>query len=422
VSGATTDPDGRRAARRAAFAIAPGVLFAGVAGGIAFPILPIVGLHAGLPLPFIGLILAANRIARIFASPAVGVLCDRLGGRLMLLGGLVVQIAVMALYWAGIAFDRPGIFFLFGRLLHGPGSAGIFVAAQVLALQAGGRLHGGMTAGIVRASLSAGMPVGMVVGGLLSARFGDQATFAAAMAAVAVAAVVAWLRVPDLRTAGAGQASMRARLQVMAQPRVLALGTLNFATFFSAQGTVLTTLVLLIAARHLTLDSLSDKTMASLSMGVLVVFSAGASVIAGRLGDRWRAHTGFGLGGMAILIAGLVAMIWADSPAALFAATGLVGCGMGTMNPSLVALVGLFVKAELRGSAVGAVQLLGDIGGSLGPVVGATLLMRSTGAPFAVSAVVVALALLIGPWLVRAERASRAGAELETIAESRGEP
>ena len=36
------------------------------------------------------------------------------------------------------------------------------------------------------------------------------------------------------------------------------------------------------------------------------------------------------------------------------------------MNPCLVALLGLFVKPEVRGSAVGAVQLFGDIGGSLG--------------------------------------------------------
>lgn len=51
------------AAPRAAWAIAPGVLLAGIAGGIAFPILPVVGLRAGLSLPFIGLIIAANRLA-----------------------------------------------------------------------------------------------------------------------------------------------------------------------------------------------------------------------------------------------------------------------------------------------------------------------------------------------------------------------
>ena len=43
-----------------ALALTPATLLAGVAGGIAFPILPIVGLRLGLSLPFIGVILAAG--------------------------------------------------------------------------------------------------------------------------------------------------------------------------------------------------------------------------------------------------------------------------------------------------------------------------------------------------------------------------
>ena len=44
--------------RSLALALAPGTLLAGVAGGIVFPIFPIVGLRVGLSLPFIGVILA----------------------------------------------------------------------------------------------------------------------------------------------------------------------------------------------------------------------------------------------------------------------------------------------------------------------------------------------------------------------------
>ena len=46
------------------------MLLAGVAGGIAFPILPIVGVKAGLALPFIGVILAANRVRIDFQKSA----------------------------------------------------------------------------------------------------------------------------------------------------------------------------------------------------------------------------------------------------------------------------------------------------------------------------------------------------------------
>jgi MFS family permease len=81
------DPE-TRAAARVSWAIAPGVLLAGVAGGIVFPILPIVGVQAGLPLPFIGVILAANRAMRVASSPVVGTLSDRFGGRHSLARGV----------------------------------------------------------------------------------------------------------------------------------------------------------------------------------------------------------------------------------------------------------------------------------------------------------------------------------------------
>src|SRR5271156_291276 len=104
-------------ARSLALALASGTLLAGVAGGVAFPILPIVGLRLGLSLPFIGAILAANRAMRVVSGPFVGVFADRFGGRRTLLVGLAVQIVVLALYSLGIVTHHAGPFFLAGRLL-----------------------------------------------------------------------------------------------------------------------------------------------------------------------------------------------------------------------------------------------------------------------------------------------------------------
>jgi MFS family permease len=106
-----------------ALALAPGTLLAGIAGGIAFPILPIVGLRMGLSLPFIGVILPANRAMRVVASPIVGTLTDRFGGKRTLLVGLMLQIVVMGLFALGIMTRQVGPSFLLGRLLHGPVAA-----------------------------------------------------------------------------------------------------------------------------------------------------------------------------------------------------------------------------------------------------------------------------------------------------------
>jgi len=102
-----------------------------------------VGLRLGLSLPFIGVILAANRAMRVVSSPVIGVFADRFGGRRTLLVGLAVQIVVLGLFAIGIVAHAAGPFFLAGRLLHGPGSACVFIAAQALALHAGGPSQGG---------------------------------------------------------------------------------------------------------------------------------------------------------------------------------------------------------------------------------------------------------------------------------------
>jgi MFS family permease len=50
----------------------------------------------------------------------------------------------------------------------------------------------------------------------------------------------------------------------------------------------------------------------------------------------------------------------------------LIGLGMGILNGPLLALLSDMVPATRRGEAVGCVQLFGDVGGTLGPVVGTT--------------------------------------------------
>ena len=95
---------------------------------------------------------------------------------------------------------------------------------------------------------------------------------------------------------------------------------------------------------------------------------------------------------------------FASTPAVFLSALVLVGAGMGTMNPCIVSLVGLFLARELHGRAIGAIQLMGDVAGSLGPIAGSLLLMHATGAPFFVSAVIVICVLPAGFLLDREER------------------
>jgi MFS family permease len=396
-------PPSAHTSRSIALALAPGTLLAGVAGGIAFPILPIAGVRMGLSVAFIGVILAANRAMRIIASPTIGVAADRFGGRRTLLVGLALQIVVMGLYALGILTQRPGVFFLAGRLVHGPASAGVFVSAQALALQAGGASHGGSAAGTVRAAIVLGIPVGLVVGGLLSDAVGDAATFEIAAAGMVVALAAAWATVPDLRISGKDRPPLGATLRAMRDRRLLAVGALNLVLSFSAGGMVLTTLALLVKERHLALLGRNEQGTAGMLMGCMVIVDVVTTPLAGRLGDRWHAHARVATVALLFLAPGLVLVGLSTGVAGVMAGLGLVGVGAAGLGPSLLVMMGALVPRERRGTGAGLLQLCGDVGGMLGPLVGTALFADSTALPYLGTAGLLACAVLPASWLARME-------------------
>lgn len=389
-----------KSARSLALALAPGTLLAGIAGGIVFPIFPIVGDRVGLSRPFIGLILAANRGMRVISSPLVGVLADRIGARRTLLLGLALQIVVIGLYLLGLVTHHEGAGFLLGRILHGPGSACVFVAAQALALEAGG---GGETAGTVRAAIVLGVPIGFGVGGVLADSVGDVSTFAIAGGAVVAALIAASLTVPDLRARVAGRPGIFVALREMRDRRLLAIGGLNFALSFAAGGMVLTTLALLVKDRQLVLFGRDVEGTSGLLMGLMSIVDAGFTPFAGRLGDRYHAHARVAAASLALVAAGLVAIGLAGDTVGTAIGIAIVGLGASGLGPSVLVLLGAIVPPERRGTGAGLLQLCGDLGGMLGPLVGTALLAGNTELPYLLTAGLVASFIPIALWLRRAE-------------------
>lgn len=372
-----------QSARAAAMAIAPGVLLAGVGGGIVFPILPRVGVAAGLSLPFIGFILAANRFGRVIVNPWVGAAVDRYGGKRVLLAGLLLQTVVLGLYWVGVVSGHPGALFLIGRLVHGPASSCVFVAAQALALHAGGRDHRGPASGITRAAMQAGVPVGLIAGGVMAGVWGPAVALGSAMVAPALAAGLAAVRIPDLRAAAPDRRPTLSQVFESLRLRpVRAIAVLNGVTTFCALGVVLSSLVLIVDARHLTLFAMPEQLSSAGFMAVLVVFMMLAGLFAGRVADQPGRRTLLLMGGAVVMAPGIVLIGVAGSSVLLFSGLALVGLGMGAVTTPLLAMLGDLVAAEERGRAVGCLQLFGDLGGALGPVAGTSILSTTSLVPY----------------------------------------
>lgn len=398
------------------------VFLGGIGGGIAFPIIPILGVELGLPAFLVGWILSANRVTRLFANPAAGALIDRFGGKWPLTIGLLVEAAATGTYSVALHTAVPGWLLLIGRGIWGIGSAAIIVGGVTIALNASNQENRGRSTAAVRLALSLGMPAGLLAGGLVAGYASDEAAFLFATAVTVLAAALAWWRVPrvgggargegargvagrrDARPLGARMRSAVATV-VRADRRVQAVWLANMLVFFSVQGTLLATLVLLVHARGIRVAGLAEQPMAGALLAVMILASAGVTLYLGGALDRIPSRTGLALPGVISGALGFALLALTRSPWLAVLAVMFLGLGMGGTSIPLLTLLGDLTSEARRGHVVGYYQFFGDVGGSLGPIVGVELVTVLGFTPTYLGVaglLLLEVPLLVGLW--RAER------------------
>jgi MFS family permease len=138
-------------------------------------------------------------------------------------------------------------------------------------------------------------------------------------------------------------------------------------------------------------------------MGLMTILDAAMTPIAGRIGDRWRAHARVAMAALVLLVPGLVLIGLSTGAMGVAAGVALVGIGAAGLGPSLLVLMGAIVPRERRGMGAGLLQLCGDVGGTLGPLVGTALLAGSTRVPYLGTAALLACFVPVAAWLVKVE-------------------
>ncbi len=348
----------------------------GLGGGLVFPILPALGLSLGISGFMIGLILSANRIARlIFDSPA-GHAVDRLGGRRTLAGGLFLD-AIGVLCYSGALHIGPPVWWLMGgRILFGIGSAFLFVGAQATVLGATSLRDRGRRTATVRIALSAGMPAGLIMGGVISDLVSDNAAFLTGASLSLVGALLAVALIPPgVREPLHGEEHMNLRQAFVGLTRsphfvfIAASWGFNCLVFLTMQGMLLATLVVLVQQRGFESFGLAAQGTAGLVMAVLMACSSAMAFLIGRAVDRLPLRASLvppALIGMAagFVVLGLSHTLWLT-----YLGAALVGLSYNGVNLPMLALLGDVTRRN-HGKAVGFYQLFGDVGGSLGPLVG----------------------------------------------------
>ncbi|HYW02975.1 MAG TPA: MFS transporter [Gammaproteobacteria bacterium] len=382
----------------------------GIGGGVVFPILPTLGLRLGLSAALVGLILAANRITRIGFNPVTGALVDRFGGKGPVTAGLVIETGAIAMFVLALHARLPGLWFLGGRVVWGVGSSLLIVGAMAAVLAISGHGDRGRLVGRVRMSMSLGLPGGLLLGGVLADAASPRTAFVTAAAVTAVAALLALWGVPARARrpdddAAPGRSGLGVWKALWHERALRVIWIYNLLVFLTVQGVLLSTVVLLIAARGLFVPGLHEQGSAGLLMAVLMVFRGIASISVGRWLDRSASRTGPLLLALAAMVGGFAGLALARDLVTAMVSLLAIGAGTGALTIPLLALLGDVTDQAERGRALAGYQVFGDIGGSIGPIVGLQL-AATTGfaALYAGLAVVLAASLPLVRWLRRRER------------------
>ncbi len=329
------------------------------------PALPLFIRSMGVPVPTVGFIAAASTLVGIFVSLPAGILSDIIGRRRVILLAAIVFATAPFLY---LLISAPWQLVMV-RIYHGLATAilGPVAMAAVADTFAKGR---GERMGWYSSATMVGRFLAPFVGGILI--FGEDFRWVyLADGFAGVLALVAAIRLP-LATTTSGSVWQALKLQrgkygqeiafIFRQPRILATSGIEAVQYF-AFGCLETFLPIY----------LNEKLgYAAWEIGLLftaqILAATFTKPIMGRLSDRYGRvpliGIGLALGGITTAV-----MLVSTSYLVIMVLIAIFGLGLATVTASTSALVADISRSQSRGSALGILSGIMDIGHSSGPMV-----------------------------------------------------
>lgn len=163
-------------------------------------IVPVLALYArsfGVPQSAIGVAIAVYGLARFLVAMPAGRLAEGLGRRPTLaVGGLVTAAGNLVCAYAPSFAVLVG-----GRFVAGAGAALVLIAGQIVLADITTPARRGRTMAVYQGVFLFAVSIGPLPGGLLAEHYGLAAPFLAYAVAGVVAAALAWIFIPETRTA-----------------------------------------------------------------------------------------------------------------------------------------------------------------------------------------------------------------------------
>jgi multidrug resistance protein len=379
--------------------------------GSIVPAVPLYARTFDVPISAIGLTIAVYGFARFLVNLPVGLISDRHGRRYALsLGGVITIVGNIL-----CAIAPSYLPFLAGRFVAGLGAGIIITGTQIVLADISTPERRGRIMATYSGVFSFGFGMGPLLGGVLADEFGLAAPFWAYAAAGALAALVAWFRVPEtkfLRDGVVHRAPAQAsdappflqQVRIMgAQPGFLLVSLVSFAASFSRTGALFTLIPLLAKER---LDLSTDQI--GLGLALISVMAIALSYPSGALADRFG-HKLVIVPSTVLTGVSFVLFLLAPSYVWFLVACGAwaVASGVGGAAPS--AYAANMARPGMNAATMSTYRMLSETGYVIGPLlIGAAADLLGTNTALALVASFVAIVGVL--FAQRAPDAGRAAA------------
>ena len=401
------------------FAIASSTVLVMAGQGVIGPVLPLFAKEFGVGAAVIGLTLSVFALSRMILNVPLGLLSDRYGRRILLVGGPLVTAGGM--FGSGFAGSIEEL--LAWRFVAGAGSGMYMTGAMIYLADISTPDSRARFIGTNQGALLLGVSIGPAAGGLIAEGFGLRAPFHVVGVGALIAALYAYLRLPetshlgrtlwDDEPAGDGGPSDDRTWGDMVRSRDFGAVSLVTMSIFLTRAASRQTLVPLLSAARL---GMSPGVLGGIFTGMSLInmlLIAPASLAADRLGRKVVI-----VPSLLVTAVGLLLYAGAGTYTLFIVASVVTAAGAAVAGPAPAAYAADIAPPSARGLAMGLYRTTGDFGFVIGPpLLGALADRTSFGWGLTANAALLAVASLA--FLVFARetvgRRGRAAAPAATI-------
>ncbi len=329
--------------------------------GVVGPVLPLYARDFGVSATMVGLTLTVFALARLVLNIPAGLIADRFGRRVLLIGGPILT--SIGMFGSGFAGDIWSL--LMWRFVAGAGSAFFMSGALIYLIDIAPPDRRARYVATNQWALSVGVALGPGIGGLVAERWGLAAPFHLVGVIALFAAVYAVFRLPETSRSSTHEpeadSPAREAARIARSGPFLAIAFVTGTIFMTRAGTRATLVPL-----H------ADETLAWGPGELGLIFTVTGVMTLFTLWPATWATENIGRGSV-ILFSGTAAalgtFVLGSSSTPLWFVLGnvILTLGTGTAGPAPAAFVADLFPERMRGLGVGLYRSAGDVGFVLGP-------------------------------------------------------